>query len=248
MSQIFKFPINYTHNHYAFNAGASPRIVDNKPNDNDYRTYSTASNLVFQTYGKTRADTTAITHIWIKSKNVTSYSATPVTGMGTGAGLTGQTIPPSQVINGFQHDLQPLTLNASEVELVITGTSPEIYEVMFLESIIDLENDYTDVRPQRRDIGSNIRENIRGNSFKVGGLSDRYKHSTFFEAIFLPTSPTNGDAFIRALEENDNFAFAEDFERWPDRVYPAYISSQIDIQYIGRLFNQRRVQFTIGEA
>lgn len=249
MSHFFKYPINYAYAHQAFDSGQSPRVVDNRANDNDYRTFTSATNLVFQTHGRQLTDTSTITHIFLKSKNVTSYSVTVVTGKGSGLGLTGRAIPMEQIRNGIQHDLQAVsTLQASEVELVLSGTGTELYEVMLLESVLDLQNAYTGVRVARRVVGDSVRQNIRGNTFKVPGLGDRMKWHTNFDALFLPTSATDGDTFIRALENSANFTFAEDFDRWPDRVYPAYLSSEIGISYIGRQFTQRRVSFSIAEA
>ena len=194
-------------------------------------------------------DPSTITHLFIKGKNIDTYSLTVVTGKGSGRGVTGQVIPSNQTVNGFQHDLRSIgPLSTSEVELIITGTSPQLYELMLLESLLELDVNFTEIRPTRLSRGSTVRQNIKGQTFRVGSLADRSKWQTQFEALFLPTSNTNGDDFIRALEDDDNFAFAEDFERFPDRVYPCHLYSEIDIEYIGRRYNQRRIAFTLAEA
>ena len=119
---------------------------------------------------------------------------------------------------------------------------------MLLESILDLQVNYTDVRFERVSEGGIIRRNIKGRSFRVGSLADRYKWYGSFEAIFLPDSATDADDFRRALEHSDNFTFAEDFSRYPDRVYPAYLRSEISLGYIGRLYTQQTISFALAEA
>ena len=249
MSHFFKYPINYEYNRNAFNAGVSPRVVDNNCNDNRYDTFTRNTNLIFQTHGNTPSTGTPITHVFLKSKNVASYSVTVVPTKGTGTGVISRSIPSNQIVNGFQHDLFPIgPLDATEVNLVVTGSGSQIYEMMLLNSLLELEVNYTDVRLERVSEGDTIRRNIRGNSFRVGSLADRRKWNGSFEAIFLPTSATNGDTFMNALEDGDNFAFAEDFNRWPDRVYPAYLRSDISIDYLGRSYDQRSISFTLAEA
>lgn len=249
MSHFFNFPINYQYDHNAFDNSVAPRVIDNRPNDNNYSTFSPSTSLLFQTHGDTLTDNSRITHVFIKGKNLTDYTIAVPSGQGTGTGLTTQTIPADQVVNGIQHDLRAIgPLMASEVSLTVTGTNTEIIEVMFLESVLDLQNYYTAIQRALIDVGASVRQNIAGGTFKVGGLADREKWNVAFEAIFLPDSITDGDAFLRALQENKNFTFAEDFSRWPDRVYPAYREGPIQEAVIGRDFYQRRFSFTIVEA
>lgn len=250
MSHFFKYPVNYSYNHYAFDATVSPRIVDYGPNDNNYKTYSTSTNLIFQTYGTTIRDPSSITHVFIKCKGVDTYSVSVSPGRGTGTGLSGETIDSANIVNGIQHDLKAIgPLNASEVQLVVTGTNPQIYEFMCLDSLLEVDPEFTNIRPSLIKPGESIRQNIRGDTFKVGGLSDRRKRHTAFEVVFLPTSVVSPDTFLNAIDQGDNFTFAENIEEWPDRVYPAYLQGQVDEQYIGRVsFNEKWIRFNIVEA
>ena len=247
MSHFFKYPINYTYNHHQFNAQVVPRVIDNTANDNDYRTWSRYTKLVFETYGATTTDNSTITHIYIKSKNLDNYSVDAVTGKGTGTGLTNQTIPANQVVEGFQHDLQPVSLEATEIEVTVTGTNTEVYEVMLLESLFEVDNIYSNVRVVRSNTGSRVRQNIKGDRFVVPGLSSRYKYNSAFETLFLPTNVITAEHFITSIQNNPNFTFAEDFSTWPDRVYPAGIASTFDIAPVDRRRDQKRVGFTIIE-
>ena len=102
MSHFFKYPINYEYNRNAFNAGVSPRVADNNCNDNRYDTYSTATNITFQTHGNTLATGTPITHVFLKSKGVNNYSVTVVPGKGSGGGIpvsyTHLTLPTKRIV------------------------------------------------------------------------------------------------------------------------------------------------------
>ena len=249
MSHFFNFPLNYEYDHHAYDNSVSPRIVDNDANDNDYNTYSTSKDLIFQTHGDDLTDNSRITHLFIKCKGVTNYTIAVPSGKGTGTGLTNQTIPADQVIGDIQHDLRSVgPLMASEVQLTVTGTDTEIYEVLFLQSLFELENGYQGIQLQYVDPGASIQQNINGTRFKVGGLSDRFKHETSFVAFFSLDTPNDGSDLIKALQTYDNFTFAEEFEEWPDRVYPALLSSPIGVEYVGRVFHQRRISFSISEA
>ena len=161
MSHFFNFPINYQYDHNAFDNSVTPRVIDNRPNDNKFSTFSTSTSLVFQTHGDTLTDNSRITHIFIKGKNLTDYTVAVPSGKGTGTGLTNQTIPADQVVNGIQHDLRAIgPLMASEVALTVTGTNTEIIEVMFLESVLDLQNYYTSIQSALVDRGAEVRQSI----------------------------------------------------------------------------------------
>ena len=116
MAHFLSFPVNYQYDHNAYDDSVSPRVIDNKANDNNYRTFSTSDALVFQTHGDRPTDNSRIDYLYIKCKNVTNYTVAIPSGKGTGTGLTNQTIPSNQGYNTFQHDLRPIgPLMASEV-------------------------------------------------------------------------------------------------------------------------------------
>ena len=256
-SQLFKFPINYVYGHQSFSITGATRTGAAQISDNDYRTFSSQTRFVIETHGDTATDNSRITHIFIKAKNLTNYSVSVPSGEGSGTGLTYQTIPADQVVNGIQHDLQSVgPLNATEVEVSVTGTSTEVYEIMLLESVVEIPDVYVEIQPTRGDRGAIKRTNIRGELYTVPGLSGRYKWLLRLAAFFndAPVDPPPVDPpptaedVLRALEENHNFTFAQDFARFPERVYPASLASSIiGIDYVGRLFEQKRIKFSIAE-
>ena len=249
MSQFFKYPINYQYGRASYSVDASlVRTAADVIDDNDYRTSSSLQRFILETHGATRTTNSRITHIYVKAEGLTNYSVSIPTGRGTGTGLTNHVIPASGVVNGVQHNLQSLgPLETTEVQIDLVGTDTKLIEVMLLESVFALEDAYTAVNPQKSDRGGSVRRNIKGNTFKVAGLDGRYKWSTGYTALFLPNANPSSDDVIRVFEENTNFTFAEDFERWPERVYPATISGGVNISYLGRRFNQRTLEFSILE-
>lgn len=249
MSQFFKFPINYVYGNQSFSIDSQgTRSGANGISDNDYRTSSDESRFIIQTHGETETDNTRITHVFLKGMGIDNYSVTVPSGKGTGTGFTNQTIPTSQSVNSIQHDLREVgPLSATEVQLNVNGTSSSVIEVMLLESLQTIEHAYTAVNPTKVDRGGSLRTNIRGNTFKVQGTEGRFKWSTDFSALFLPSANPSADDVIRVFEENPNFTFAEDFSMWSDRVYPATIAGGVNISYLGRMFNQRQLEFSILE-
>ena len=258
-SHLFKFPINYVYGHQSFSLGSgSPptRTGASQISDNDYRTFSSQTRFAIETHGDSSTDNTRITHIFIKAKNLTNYTVSVPSGEGSGTGLTDQTIPANQVVDGIQHDLRSLgPLNATEVEVSVTGTSTEVYEIMLLESVLEIPDIYVEIQPTRGDRGAIKRTNIRGELYTVPGLSGRYKWLVRLAAVFVPPPnpppnplPPTAEDLLRALEENHNLTFAEDFDRFPERVYPATLANSIiGIDYVGRLFEQKRIKFSIAE-
>ena len=125
MPRFFKVPIHYQDGRQVYNT-AVPRAAVSQVNDNDYRTYSEESTLIFETYGDTPIDNTHIGFIFVKSQNVTSYTVTVPTGRGSGGGVrrfiphfvtspSGQRV--NTIIDGIQHDL----LNLSTRPVVVAS-------------------------------------------------------------------------------------------------------------------------------
>ena len=250
MSQFFKFPINYTYGHeaYALDAmlnrtGAAPQI-----NDNDYRTSSTLKKFIIETHGPLNTNTT-ITHVFIKGQNITQYTISIPTGSGTGTGFSNRVIPADQTVRGFQHDLQPLTnVSASEIQVDIVGATSQVYEIMLLESIMTIGPIYQVVDPVRIDTTSQIRTNIKGNTFHISGVADRYKWNTNYSAFFREGDSPSWEDFVMNLETIPNMTFAEDFDEFPSRVYPATLASPLNIAYQGQVYTQARIDFTLTES
>ena len=218
-------------------------------NDNDYRTSATQSRFILETHGDTRTENTRITHVFIKAQGLTNYSVSVPTGQGTGTGLTQQVIPADGVVDGIQHDLRAVgPVSATEVQVDVTGAATRVYEIMLLEEVVDIPDRFTAINPVRTGVGSIVRQNIRGERYAVASLAGRRKWTTGLELFLTSTTTPSADTVRRALEQNPNMAFAENFDRFPDRVYPAYLAGDLTLDYVGGLFTQQRLSFTIAES
>ena len=113
-------------------------------------------------------------------------------------------------------------LNATEALVTVTGTDLRIYEIMLLESIIEMDDErfFTDISPSYQD-NSILRSNIRGSNFRIRSLASRGKWSVQYRALFDSHSNVTHAEFMEMLHNNDNFVFAQQYRRYPDRIYPA---------------------------
>lgn len=160
------------------------------------------------------------------------------------------------------------TLSVQEVQLEFTGTNTEIYEIMLLESVLGLDPDgsFVGIVPSYES-NSILQTNIRGGISRIRSLSSRGKWSIDYQALFNSSSPRNmgvtspnsidstkpavlHDEFLRVVSANPNFVFAQDFNRYPDRVFPAtWGDSDLTQSYISRVISAGTiVDFSVRET
>lgn len=248
MSQFFKFPQHRRYGRQVFSV-ASGNVRTSAPeiNDNDYTTFSTEQTFILETYGDTRTTNTLADHIFIIGENLTNYSVSVPTGMGSGAGVSNATIPADNVIAGRQYGFSRSPVNAREVQVTVTGTDTRVYEIMLLDLDVATDSSYTSVNPQKFDRGAQTRTNIRGNTIRTSGPS-RPKWQTDFTGLFFGSTAGTADTLIRFFDDNPNFVFSENLTRFPDRCYMATLVGGVSISYRGRQYNQRDLSFTILES
>ena len=151
-------------------------------------------------------------------------------------------------MGGFQHDLRAVTdVEATEIQVDVTGASAEVYEIMLLESVMDVPTRYEQIDLAKADFNVDLRTNIKGNTFSVRTVGDRYKWGASYSQRFYMNDVPDWQTFVRNLESLPNMTFAEDFNQNPDRVYPATQTSPIGIDYIGLLYTQALISFSIRE-
>ena len=194
---------------------------------------------VAQTYGTTATTNTTINFIWIKGSGITNYTLSVPTGMGSGMGVAAQVIQPTvttpdgqivnTTINNIQHELLDLsnlttdgTLDCVEAQLVFTGVNVRIYEIMLLESLlyINPEGNFTNIESTYIDNTLN-QTNIRGESIRIRSLASRPKWSVNYTIHFRNDSIVDYTTFSNLINNNHNFVFSQQYNKYPERVYPA---------------------------
>ena len=118
MARFFKIPIHYQEGYNIYSVANSVRTVAPEVNDNDYTTYSTATDYIVQTHGNSLQDNTTINFARIIGSGISGYNIQAVTGKGSGGGVTGRNIPSTVMtpegtsedttIDGIQYDLLDL--------------------------------------------------------------------------------------------------------------------------------------------
>ena len=133
---------------------------------------------------------TRVDAFFLKSKGVASHIGTP-TG-GTGTGWTHRTLPStvnnirgesvSTTFDGFQHDLYllPTHFTATSVRLQFTGTNVEIYEMMLLEVIQEIDanstpSDFVEFQAEQADRAARVERSPIGSLSVISGEGDREK-------------------------------------------------------------------------
>ena len=228
-SLFFVEPLNYEPGRVT---RRGTQIIVTELTDNDYTTFSTHTDFDIN-LADANGNATGFNYIFIKAKgkNIT-YTLTPTGGSGTG--VTNRRMPESiknigggevsTVVNGFTHDLYPFPerVTATSVRLQITGTDLEIYAVMLLKRIweIDANSDYIDMVFEKVDRAGKLEDFPDGSIERVEVLgAERWK----WEAEYTATvDGSDVDEFMDMVEANLNCGFAREFSRHPADVYPAF--------------------------
>ena len=240
----------------------SPTDIVRAVVDNDYRTFSNITDYDIDMSWNNQP--TRVDAVFIKSKGVTRHSGTP--SGGTGMGWTNESIPEtvenwegthiSTTVLGFQHHLLLLDqhFTATSVRVQFEGTGIEIYEMMCLEFLleIDANGDFTEIAPDYVDRSAVIHSSPDGGISRSSALgSERSKWETNFVVKVVPgkTLLESVDEFLYLMSQNPNIVFSQEFSRYPARVYPAsFLLTRVptrlrsDDKLLGDV-----VQFRVGE-
>lgn len=217
--------------------------------DNNYETYSSASDVVINT-ADADGSPTRIDFIFLKTKGVDAFSFEP-TG-GTGTGFTNRAMPPHfiatggehirTVVNGFQHELYPLPepVTATEVRLQFHGTDVEVYVVMLLELIAEIQDgDFLNPLPYKVDRTGDIIEFPDGGVDRADVIgAERWKWEIEYPLKVLPsgTSFNSVSKVLKFISDNPHIVHAQEPARYPERVYPA---EQASLEISQRYRNKR---------
>ena len=178
-------------------------------------------------------------------------------------------------LDGYQNDLNHLWGNkndfgradeslfgakpkARSITLTFTAATrqpPRIYEVMVLDRLLTLNSDggLSRIEYDNLDLGtveSDLRKRL---SYvpPIGGERDKWlTHLTLLSPRTSVARDTIADALISFIRRYKNFVFAAEYNRYPDRVFPAlWPNPETQVRYLSRWKGGgRRVLFSVREA
>lgn len=257
-SLFFKNPINIEPGRVV-EQGSSNLVTE--MTDNNYRTFSRITDVVINITDD-QGDPTRVDYCFLKvrGRNI-GYSITPIGG--SGVGFTGRMIPMSvdnyegsqvsTIVSGFQHDLYalPSPITAREVRLQVSGTDVQIHAVLLLELgySIAANSRYTQIEFQKVDRTGSLTPNPTGRTRRNPPFAGtRFKWDGTLTCTFREKTELVA-AFMAWAESNLNCAFAQEFSRYPARVYPAtFPALRIANGYLDLMkSNGEFVQFRVAE-
>ena len=268
MAQFFDYPLNYGGGRSQYKAVA----------DNDYKTFTEQNSMLLHidTAGDGSGTARPFTDIFVKGKGIASYAAafTNPENITSPAARTlpetvkndsGDSVP--IIVDGYQNDLHSLwqdkTLGISKpkaksITLTFTaktGETPRIYEVMILDRLLTLNSDggLSRIEYDSVDLGT-VEPDLRKRLSYVppiGGERDKWiANLTLLSPRTRTTRDTIADALIAFIRRYKRFVFAAEYNRYPDRVFPAlWPNPETQIRYLSRWKGGgRRVLFSVREA
>ena len=241
---IFRDCVNYRNNGGRVAEHGNASNVIRAVADNDRETFSTETDYAVDIAVDSLP--TRVDAFYLVSKGVDTHAGTP-TG-GTGTGWTARTVPASvdnirgesvsTVVDGLQYDLFLLDTHftAESVRLQFTGTGVEIYEVMLLEIVQEINATYSDFLAFDAE---QVNRTGRVERSPIGGLSvvdsTREKRDVEMTVYIRPSGRTliqSPDEFLYLLEANPRLTLAESFSENPSLLYPAIVGSlEIPVPY-----------------
>ncbi|MCY3744463.1 MAG: hypothetical protein OXH00_25895 [Candidatus Poribacteria bacterium] len=263
MAQFFDYPLNYGGGRSQYRAVA----------DNDYNTFTSETSMLLHidTAGDGSGTARDFTDIFIKGSGINSYLAaftnpehitSPAarTLPATVKNDSGDSVPIT--VDGYQNDLHNLWTDestakpkAKSITLTFTGSSPRIHEVMVLNRLLTLNSDggLSRIEYDSIDLGA-VDDDLVGNLSYVppiGGTRDKWlANLTLLSPRTRGLRDTIADALISFIRKYKNFVFAAEYNRYPDRVFPAlWPNPETQIRYLSRWKGGgRRVPFSVREA
>lgn len=256
MSKFYNFPFNYQAGSQAHAADASWNrgAPANEVLDGRTDTYSTAERLLVS-YPNSRSLNTR--YLFLVSSGFTDIEVTSLDGSET---LLSRAVLPTSVggvsLNrgGRHYNKVDLTqTSVPGVRVQVFGGTPStrrIYNLALTNifSILDENQQWTDIRHTIVQTGAETRTNITGNSITIPGRGNRWKWRTAYTGFFGISASPSADAVIRQFERHPNFFFLPDETNAPYRFYPATVDpAAIRLSYVGRLLTQQEIQLTVQE-
>ena len=234
---IFRDCVNYRNNGGRVAEHGNASNIIRAVADNDRETFSTETDYAVDI--AVDSAPTRVDAFYLVSKGVDTHAGTP-TG-GTGTGWTARTVPASvdnirgesvsTVVDGLQYDLFLLDTHftAESVRLQFTGTGIEIYEVMLLEIVQEINATYSDFLGYAAE---QVNRTGRVERSPIGAVSvvdsTREKRDVEMTVHIRPSGRTliqSPDEFLYLLEANPRLTLAEGFSENPSFLYPSIVGS-----------------------
>ena len=232
--------------------------------DNDFHTFS-AENDVDIAISDAANNATRVDAVYVISTGVTASTGTPTGGTGTGwtsratptdvTSYGGATI--STEVNGLTHDfyLLPTEFTATSVRLRFSGSSPQIYQILFLEFVLEFDvnkNETEAFDAAFVDRSGQINPVPGGGivySGSFGNSRPRLEIEYGIKVIPNKTINQNATEFVYKLHQNRNCVFAQEPSRYPERVFvSSVISDSISVTPRGDYKpSGDLVSFSVGE-
>ena len=268
MAQFFDYPLNY----------GGGRSQYREVADNNYATFTEQTSMLLNidSAGDGTGTASEFTDIFVKGAGIASYTAafTNPENITSPAARTlpqmvtndsGDHIPIT--VDGFQNDLHNLWTDESQfgakpkaraITLTFTAATaqtPRISEVMVLNRLLTINSDggLSRIEYDSIDLGT-VEPDLRKRLSYVppiGGERDKWlANLTLLSPRTGVTRDTIADALISFIRRYKRFVFAAEYNRYPERVFPAlWPNPETQIRYLSRWKGGgRRVLFSVREA
>ena len=265
MAQFFSYPLNYSGGRSQYREVA----------DNDYSTFTNQTSMLLHidTLGNGTGEARDFTDIFIKGSGITSYTAA-LTDSENITSPAARTLPEtvtndsrdkvSTTVDGYQNDLHSLWTDESTAKpkaksitltfTAVTGETPRIYEVMVLDRLLTLNSDggFSRIEYDNLDLGT-VEPDLRKRLSYVPPINAERDKWLCNLTLYSPrrgARETLSDQLVSFIRRYKRFVFAAEYNRYPDRVFPAlWPSPETQIRYLSKFKGGgRRVSFSVREV
>ena len=242
---FFKECVNYFDDGARVSEHGNPSNIIRAVGDNNYKTFTREKDMVLNI--AVGGQPTRVDAIFVKGIDIEGHSAEP-TG-GTGVGYNNRGMPStmknwegtevSTVVAGFQHDLYLLDshFTATSVRMTFTGTDAKITEIMLLEFGLEIDSnaDFTQINPDFVDRTGVVHPDAGDGiaySPSIGDGRDKWQVDYVVRVVPGKTLLETPEDFLYWRSENRNHVHAQEFTRYPWRVFPAvFLGKSVPVRY-----------------
>ena len=239
--RIFTFPRNYESGAMTYEANASFMQGDPAPQLSDGRddTSNTNTHYLFD-FGERQIVNAVFCEV---------FGFDSVSLQGGGITVTDHPINQASQARGTRHySFTPFfDMNTRQVRLNFGG-SGRVFRIALVRQLLNITNpEWTQIAHRTAGQDNQIRTNILGNSVVIESRAGRWKTQTDFVGFFRANANPSVEQILSTLENNANLFIYPLPDDQPTFFYPAGIIGTTSVNYVGRIFTQRELRFTIQE-